>query len=130
MRPRDGRVIPQFISQAVRGEDFTVQGDGQQTRCFCFVTDLVDGLVRLAVSDVREPVNLGNPVELTVLELVEAVRRAAGGGGKVVFTERPAGDPVRRCPDVSRARALLGWVPRVSLADGLVTTVEHFRASV
>ena len=128
MRLDDGRVVPQFIAQALRGDDFTVQGDGSQTRCFCFVTDLIDGLVKLARAEVFEPVNLGNPSEVTVLELAEAVRRAAGGGGQLVFSELPSADPKRRRPDISRAQALLGWSPRVSLSDGLATTLEAFRA--
>ncbi|MFT3708088.1 MAG: NAD-dependent epimerase/dehydratase family protein [Archangium sp.] len=129
MRLDDGRVVPQFIAQALRGDDFTVQGDGSQTRSFCFVTDLIDGLVRLARSDVRDPVNLGNPSEVTVLELAEAVRRAAGGGGQIRHAELPIGDPKRRRPDISRAQSLLEWAPRVSLSDGLATTLEYFRSA-
>ncbi|MBL8911454.1 MAG: NAD-dependent epimerase/dehydratase family protein [Archangium sp.] len=130
MRLDDGRVVPQFIAQALSGDDFTVQGDGSQTRSFCFVTDLIDGLVKLAAAEVFLPVNLGNPQELTVLELANAVKRAAGGGsGQIVFRELPTGDPKRRRPDISRAQSLLGWSPRVSLSDGLATTLESFRAA-
>ncbi len=128
MRLNDGRVVPAFVGQALRGEDFTVFGDGTQTRSFCYVKDLVDGIVRLALSDVGEPVNLGNPIELTMLQFAEAVRRAAGGGGKIAFRPLPQGDPKQRKPDISRARALLGWEPRVGLDDGLKETIAYFRA--
>ncbi len=130
MRLDDGRVVPSFIAQALRGEDFTVYGDGKQTRSFCYVTDLVDGIVALALSNVRDPVNLGNPREMTVLELAEAVRRASGGQGRVVFKPLPMGDPRQRRPDITRARELLGWEPRVPLEEGLAKTIEYFRARV
>ncbi|MDY7232636.1 UDP-glucuronic acid decarboxylase family protein [Hyalangium rubrum] len=127
MRLVDGRVVPAFIGQALRGEDFTVFGDGSQTRSFCYVRDLIDGLVRLALSDVLVPVNLGNPREMTILQLAEAVRTAAGGGGRIVFQPLPREDPKQRRPDISRARLLLGWEPQVSLEEGLAETLAYFR---
>ncbi len=128
MRLEDGRVVPAFIGQALRGEDFTVFGDGSQTRSFCFVDDLVDGLVKLAASNVTDPVNLGNPDERTMLSFAQAVRDAAGGGGKIVFKPLPEGDPKQRRPDITRAKTLLGWEPRVPLDEGLAKTVAYFRA--
>ena len=130
MRLDDGRVVPAFIAQALRSEDFTVFGDGKQTRSFCYVDDEVDGLVRLALSDVSEPVNIGNPSEMTMLQFAEAVRRAAGGGGKIVFKPLPKDDPKQRRPDITRARTLLGWEPRVSLEEGLLKTIAYFRTVV
>ena len=111
MRLNDGRVVPAFIAQALRGEDFTVFGDGKQTRSFCYVSDLVEGICRLALSDERDPVNLGNPVEMSVLEFAEAVRKAAGGGGRIAFRPMPSDDPGQRRPDITRARERLGWEP-------------------
>lgn len=128
MRLNDGRVVPAFVSQALRGEDFTVFGNGEQTRSFCHVRDLVDGLVRLALSDVSVPVNLGNPQEITILQFVEAVRAAAGAGGKLSFKPLPEGDPKLRRPDITRARKLLGWEPKVPLAEGLRETITFFRS--
>ena len=127
MRVRDGRVVPQFISQALRGEELTVYGDGSQTRSLCYVSDLVDGLVKLALSTETRPVNLGNPQERTVLQIAEAVLRATGSHSKVTFAPLPEGDPRQRRPDITRAQTLLGWAPRVSLEDGLATMVEAFR---
>jgi dTDP-glucose 4,6-dehydratase len=127
MRLRDGRVVPAFVNQALSGEDFTVFGDGTQTRSFCYVKDLVDGLLRLALSEVQDPVNLGNPDEMTILEFAEAVRTAAGGGGKIVFRPLPADDPKQRQPDIGRARSLLGWEPKVGLEEGLQETIAWFR---
>ncbi len=126
MRLHDGRVVPTFVGQALRGEDFTLFGDGSQTRSFCYVSDLIDGLVRLALSDVMEPVNLGNPRELTIREFAEAVRKAHGGGGKLVFQPLPKDDPRQRRPDITRARELLGWEPQVSLEEGIVATLSWF----
>jgi dTDP-glucose 4,6-dehydratase len=130
MRLDDGRVVPAFVSQALAGEDFTVFGDGTQTRSFCYVKDLVDGLVRLALSGVQDPVNLGNPREMTILQFAEAVRAAAGGGGAIVFRPLPQGDPKQRRPDITRARTLLGWEPRVALEDGLRETIAWFRQNL
>jgi dTDP-glucose 4,6-dehydratase len=127
MRLNDGRVVPAFVGQALQGEDFTVFGDGKQTRSFCYVRDLVDGLVRLALSDVTDPVNIGNPREMTILQFAEAVRAAAGGGGRIVHKPLPVNDPRQRQPDITRARTLLGWEPRVSLEEGLRETISYFR---
>ncbi|MFL5359185.1 UDP-glucuronic acid decarboxylase family protein [Archangium sp.] len=127
MRLEDGRVVPAFVGQALRGEDFTVFGDGGQTRSFCYVSDLIDGIVRLALSDVEEPVNIGNPREMTILQFAEAVRAAMGGGGRITFEPLPKDDPKQRQPDITRARTLLGWEPRVALEDGLRETIAYFR---
>jgi dTDP-glucose 4,6-dehydratase len=128
MRLHDGRVVPAFIAQALRGEDFTIFGDGRQTRSFCYVTDLIDGIERLALSDVTEAVNLGNPCEMTILEFAEAVRAASGSRGQFVFKPYPKDDPRRRRPDITRARTLLGWEPRVGIAQGLRETMAYFRS--
>ncbi|WP_309892271.1 NAD-dependent epimerase/dehydratase family protein [Archangium sp.] len=130
MRLRDGRVVPTFVGQALRGEAFTLFGDGSQTRSFCYVSDLIDGLVRLALSDVLEPVNLGHPRELTLLEFAEAVSNAHGGGGRLVFQPPPKDEPKQHRPDITRARELLGWEPRVSLEEGLVATLSWFSRQV
>jgi len=127
MRLEDGRVVPAFVAQALAGEDFTVFGDGSQTRSFCYVSDLVDGFVRLALSTEQDPVNLGNPEEMTILQFAEAVRAAAGGGGRIVHRPLPKDDPQRRRPDITRARELLGWAPRITLTDGLRQTIAYFR---
>ncbi|MGZ6140780.1 MAG: UDP-glucuronic acid decarboxylase family protein [Myxococcaceae bacterium] len=127
MRLEDGRVVPAFVAQALAGEDFTVFGDGSQTRSFCYVSDLVDGFVRLALSSEQDPVNLGNPEEMTILQFAEAVRAAAGGGGRIVHRPLPKDDPQRRRPDITRARELLGWAPRITLIDGLRQTIAYFR---
>ncbi|MGZ5958768.1 MAG: UDP-glucuronic acid decarboxylase family protein [Myxococcaceae bacterium] len=127
MRLEDGRVVPAFVAQALAGEDFTVFGDGSQTRSFCYVSDLVDGFVRLALSSEQDPVNLGNPEEMTILQFAEAVRAAAGGGGRIVHRPLPKDDPQRRRPDITRARELLGWAPRITLTDGLRQTIAFFR---
>jgi dTDP-glucose 4,6-dehydratase len=129
MRLDDGRVVPAFVGQALAGEDFTVFGDGKQTRSFCYVLDLVEGLIKLACSDVADPVNLGNPVEMTMLEFAEAVREAAGGGGRIIHQPLPQGDPKQRRPDITRARTLLGWEPKVPLREGLRETIDWFRAN-
>jgi dTDP-glucose 4,6-dehydratase len=128
MRVDDGRVVPAFVSQAIRGEDFTVFGDGTQTRSFCYVDDLVEGLIALWERGDASPVNLGNPDEFTLLELADVVRRVAGGGGKVRSVRPlPENDPRQRRPDISRAWSLLRWKPRVSLEQGLVPTIAWFR---
>jgi len=128
MRLLDGRVVPAFVAQALRGEDFTIFGDGNQTRSFCYVADLIEGIARMALSDVAEPVNLGNPREMTILEFAEAVRAASVSRGQLVFKPYPIDDPRRRRPDISRARALLGWEPRVSVEQGLRETLAYFRS--
>ncbi len=128
MRLNDGRVVPQFVAQALEGRDFTLYGDGSQTRSFCYCTDLIDGLVRLALSNESNPVNIGNPREQTILEFAQAVKAAAGGGGKLVFEPLPPGDPKQRKPDITRARTILGWEPKVTLEVGLPKTIEYFRS--
>jgi dTDP-glucose 4,6-dehydratase len=130
MRLDDGRVVPNFVSQALRGEALTVYGDGLQTRSFTFVSDLVEGIVRTLDGTHPGPVNLGNPVEMPVIEFARAVIGATGTSAGVQYEELPEsreGDPARRCPDISLARNELGWEPRVDLAAGLSTTVEWFR---
>lgn len=130
MRADDGRVLPNFISQGFAGQPLTVHGDGRQTRSFCYVDDLADGLIRLANSDVTEPVNLGNPAEITILEFAEEIIRLTGNRSRIVHVERPKDDPDLRRPDITRARELLGWEPKIGRAEGLARTVEWFRASV
>ena len=127
MKLDDGRVVPAFLDQALRGQPMTVFGTGSQTRSFCYVTDLVDGLYRLMLSDERYPVNLGNPREMTILEFAEHIRRLTGAKSEIVFQPLPEDDPRQRRPDISKARSLLGWEPRVTLDDGLRETVEYFR---
>jgi dTDP-glucose 4,6-dehydratase len=130
MRRNDGRAVPTFVDQALRGDPLTVHGDGSQTRSLCYVDDLVEGLWRLLVSDVIAlPVNLGNPEEVKVLDLARTVVSLAGSGSSIVFTERPTDDPEVRCPDISRAASLLGWRPAVPLADGLQRTIDWARAT-
>lgn len=129
MRINDGRVIPNFISQALRGEDLTVYGDGTQTRSFCYIDDLVEGIYRVATADgiEGEVFNLGNPEEFTILELAEKVIRITGSGSGIRFLERPPDDPDRRRPDITKAKKVLDWEPKVSLDEGLRRTVEWFR---
>ncbi len=127
MALNDGRVVPAFLDQALRGEPLTIFGDGTQTRSFCFVTDLVEGLIRLSNSDERYPVNLGNPVELTILEFAECIRRLMGADLELVFKPLPDDDPRKRRPDISKAKQLLGWEPKVALEEGLRETVEYFK---
>ena len=127
MKLDDGRIVPAFIDQALRGAPITVFGSGSQTRSFCYVSDLVDGLVRLAQSEERYPVNLGNPEEMTVLEFATRIRQVVGGDSEIVYQPLPEDDPQRRQPDISKARRLLGWEPRVGLDEGLKLTVEWFR---
>ena len=127
MRLGDGRVVPNFITQALRGEALTVYGDGSQTRSFCFVDDLVEGIVRLLRSDCAQPVNLGNPHELSVREFAETIIRLTGSSSPITFEPLPVDDPKVRQPDVSFARQLLDWEPRVSLEDGLSKTIAYFQ---
>jgi dTDP-glucose 4,6-dehydratase len=130
MRLNDGRVVPNFVGQALRGEPLTVYGDGGQTRSFCYVSDLVDGMVRLLLSDESEPVNVGNPVEITILEFAETINRLTGNPAGIVFKPLPLDDPHRRQPDISKARRVLGWEPAVGLEEGLARTIEHFRGVI
>jgi UDP-glucuronate decarboxylase len=130
MHPNDGRVISNFIVQALKGQEITIYGDGSQTRSFCYVDDLIDGIVRLMSSprDFVGPVNLGNPGEYTIRELAESVLRLTGSRSKLTFKPLPSDDPVRRCPDITLAGARLGWKPTVPLDDGLKETIAYFRA--
>jgi len=129
MHLEDGRVVPNFIQQALRGEPLTVYGDGSQTRSFCYVDDLIDGIVRLLYSNKHLPVNLGNPEETSILEFAEVINRIVGNKAGIVFRPqaRLEGDPQRRQPDIQRAKEILGWQPRVSLEDGLRETIAYFR---
>jgi dTDP-glucose 4,6-dehydratase len=129
MKLDDGRVVPSFIGQALRGEALTIFGDGSQTRSFCYVSDLVDGIYRLMQSDERYPVNLGNPDEMTIREFAERIRRITGSRSPIVNRALPEDDPRQRRPDISKARRLLGWEPRVPLEEGLRVTLDSFRAS-
>jgi dTDP-glucose 4,6-dehydratase len=128
MRPRDGRVVPALICQALAGEPMTVFGDGSQTRSFCYVSDLVDGIYRLLHSDVVDPVNIGNPAELSVLEFAKTIRRLTGTKSEIVFKPLPVDDPKVRQPDITKARAKLGREPRIPLDEGLGRTIEYFRS--
>ncbi|MBI5647471.1 MAG: SDR family oxidoreductase [Ignavibacteriae bacterium] len=130
MRINDGRAIPAFMSQAIRGEDVTVFGDGSQTRSVCYVTDLVDGIYRLLLSDYHMPVNIGNPDELTMLQLAEEVLDVLGSTSRIVFEPLPVDDPKVRQPDITLARTLLGWEPRVQRREGLERTANYFRAKL
>ncbi|MBA2353084.1 MAG: SDR family oxidoreductase [Acidobacteria bacterium] len=130
MRVNDGRSVPAFMSQALRNEDVTIFGDGSQTRSFCYVTDLVDGIIRLLESDLNEPVNIGNPHELTIKQIAETIIAMTGSSSRLVFQSLPEDDPKVRRPDITRARTLLGWEPKVSLEEGLTRTIEYFRTKV
>lgn len=128
MQLRDGRVVPAFLDQALSGQPMTVFGDGLQTRSFCYVSDLVEGLYRLSQSDEVYPVNVGNPVELTMLEFAERIQRLTGTSSPIVFEPLPEDDPKRRKPDISKAKRVMGWEPQVSLEDGLRETIAYFKA--
>jgi dTDP-glucose 4,6-dehydratase len=128
LHPSDGRVISNFIMQALRGEPVTIYGDGSQTRSFCYVDDLIEGILRLSRSDEHLPVNIGNPVEFTILECAQAVLEVTGSKSELRFEALPEDDPARRCPDITRARALLGWEPRITLKEGLRKSLEFFRS--
>jgi dTDP-glucose 4,6-dehydratase len=128
MRPRDGRVVPALIGQALAGEPMTVFGDGSQTRSFCYVSDLIEGIYRLLRSDVPDPVNIGNPAELSVLEFARTIRDLTGTKSEIVFRPLPVDDPKVRQPDITKAKTLLGWEPRVKLDEGLRRTIEYFRS--
>jgi dTDP-glucose 4,6-dehydratase len=127
MRPNDGRAVPTFIRQALEGVPLTVFGDGSQTRSFCYVSDLVEGLYRLACSDVHEPVNIGNPQEYTLSGLAEMVLQLTGSTSALIYEALPTDDPQRRCPDITRAQELLGWSPEVTLRSGLTAAIEFER---
>ena len=130
MRLKDGRVVPAFVSQALRNEPITVFGEGKQTRSFCYCSDLIEGIYRLMMSDYPLPVNIGNPREMTMLEFAHEIIRATGAKSKVVFKPLPQDDPKQRKPDITLARKLLKWEPKVELADGLARTIAYFRRKV
>jgi dTDP-glucose 4,6-dehydratase len=128
MKLDDGRVVPAFLDQALRGEPITIFGDGSQTRSFCYVDDMVDGLYRLMFSAEPYPVNIGNPREMTIREFAEQIRHLTGSVSELVFRPLPEDDPRQRRPDIGKARAILGWEPRVDLEEGLARTVAYFRS--
>lgn len=127
MRQNDGRAIPNFISQALAGDSLTVFGNGSQTRSFCYIDDLVSGIRELLFKDFHEPINLGNPTEMTVLELAELIIELTGSKSRIEFKELPQDDPKLRQPDISRAKKILGWVPQIDIRSGLIKTIEYFK---
>ncbi|MCB0836813.1 MAG: SDR family oxidoreductase [Bacteroidetes bacterium] len=130
MRLDDGRALPAFAGQALRGEDITVFGDGSQTRSFCYVDDLVEGIYRLLLSDYDQPVNIGNPAEISILEFAEEVVRLTDSGSKIIFKDLPQDDPKVRKPDITVAKEVLGWEPKVDRKEGLAKTIEYFKSQV
>jgi dTDP-glucose 4,6-dehydratase len=128
LHPSDGRVISNFMMQALRGEPLTVYGSGSQTRSFCYVSDLIDGIVRLSRSEEHLPVNIGNPNEFTILECAEAILEVTGSKSKLCFEPLPQDDPTRRCPDITKARTLLGWEPIIQLKEGLAKSLDFFKS--
>ena len=130
MRLRDGRAVPAFMSQALTGEDVTIFGSGRQTRSFCYVSDLVDGIIRLLESNVNDPVNIGNPQEMTIENIARMIIKLTGSKSQIVYRPLPEDDPKVRQPDITRARTLLGWEPKVSLEEGLTKTLAYFRTKV
>jgi dTDP-glucose 4,6-dehydratase len=128
MRLNDGRALPAFIGQALRGEDMTVFGDGSQTRSFCYVDDLVEGIYRLLLSDYSSPVNIGNPNEISLKDFAEEVLKLTGNTVKIIYKELPVDDPKQRQPDITKARTILGWEPKVDRAEGLQKTYDYFKA--
>ena len=130
MRVHDGRAVPNFIAQALRNQDVTIFGSGKQTRSFCYISDLVSGIIALMESDVTDPVNIGNPHEMTIEEMARLIIKMTGSKSQVVFKPLPTDDPQVRQPDITRARTLLGWEPKVSLEEGLTSTIDYFRQKV
>ncbi len=130
LHPGDGRVISNFVMQALRNEPLTVYGHGQQTRSFCYVSDLIDGIVRLAWSGEHLPTNIGNPGEFTILECAQAILEVTGSSSKLVFEPLPQDDPTRRKPDITKARNILGWEPKISLTEGLKLSLDYFRSQL
>jgi dTDP-glucose 4,6-dehydratase len=130
MRVNDGRAVPAFISQALRNEDVTVFGDGTQTRSFTYISDLVNGIIKLMLSDTNDPVNIGNPREMTIEEIAKTIIQMTGSKSSIVYKPLPTDDPKVRQPDITRARTLLNWEPKVTLEQGLVETINYFRAKV
>src|SRR5205823_5337584 len=127
MRLDDGRVLPNFVGQALRGEPLTIYGDGSQTRSFCYVDDLVEGITRLLFTDFHEPVNLGNPSEITILDFAKEILALSGSKSEIVYRPLPQDDPKLRKPDITRARQLLGWEPKIDRHDGLRRTLDYFQ---
>jgi dTDP-glucose 4,6-dehydratase len=127
MRLNDGRVLPAFIGQALRGEDLTVFGDGSQTRSFCYVDDLVEGIYRLLMSDCADPVNIGNPDEITIRQFADEIIKLTGTNQKVIYKDLPKDDPTQRQPNITKARSILGWEPKVGRAEGLKITYDYFK---
>jgi len=130
MQLNDGRVIPNFMKQALRGDDLTVYGDGSQTRSFCYVTDEIDGILRLAASEEHFPVNIGNPDEFTILECARRVIAVTGSKSQIRYDKLPQDDPKQRCPDITKAKTLLGWEPKINLDIGLRMSLDYFRDAV
>jgi len=130
MQVNDGRVVPNFMKQALRGEDLTVYGDGSQTRSFCYVSDEIDGFLRLSKAEEHGPVNIGNPTEFTILECARRVLAVTGSKSKIRYEALPQDDPKQRCPDITKARTLLGWEPKVDLETGLRLSLDYFRQAV
>jgi len=130
LHANDGRVISNFMTQALRGDDLTIYGDGSQTRSFCYVSDEVDGIIRLSRSDEHTPVNIGNPSEWTILDCANAVKRVTGSSSQIVFHPLPQDDPTQRQPDITKARTFLGWEPKIDLETGLKLSLDYFRSSV
>jgi dTDP-glucose 4,6-dehydratase len=130
LQPNDGRVISNLMMQALRGEALTIYGDGSQTRSFCYVSDLIEGIVRLAKSDESLPVNIGNPTEWTILECAKEVQALVGSKSEIKFLPLPQDDPKQRKPDITKAKKLLGWEPKVELREGLGMSVEYFKEQV
>ncbi|NNG08800.1 MAG: NAD-dependent epimerase/dehydratase family protein, partial [Arenibacter sp.] len=128
MRLNDGRVVPAFMGQALRGEDLTVFGDGSQTRSFCYIDDQVEGIYRLLMSDYTDPVNIGNPHETTIKEFAEEIIKLTGTDQKIIYKPLPKDDPLQRQPDISKAKEILGWQPQVSRAEGLKKVYEYFKS--
>ena len=127
MRLNDGRVVPSFLHQALTGENLTVFGDGMQTRSFCYVSDLIEGIYRLLCSTINDPVNIGNPVEMTIMDFAKKIHEVAGGNGEIVFKTLPQDDPKVRQPDITKAKGLLGWSPKISLDEGIRETLNYFK---
>ncbi|MFZ0736555.1 MAG: UDP-glucuronic acid decarboxylase family protein [Candidatus Acidiferrales bacterium] len=130
MRLNDGRALPNFLYQALTGKSITVYGEGRQTRSFCYVSDLIEGIVRLLDSNEHEPTNIGNPQEITILEFANRIRELTGTKAEIIFKPLPQDDPKQRCPDITKARRILNWEPKVSLAEGLKLTLEYFQKKV
>ena len=130
MRLNDGRVVPNFISQALKGEALSIYGNGKQTRSFCYVSDLIDGLTKLMASEVNTPINIGNPEEKTILEFADAVIKIIGSDLKFNYHDIPQDDPKKRKPDITKARKFLAWEPKIALEEGLSQTIEYFRKEI